>query len=109
MGDRYWQVRQALARKHGSREEPGGPDMCLPMTVKEGTPLDAKSGFAEYRKCINSKPHLLRFRRLLRGAPTTLTLTLTLALALTLTLTLTLTLALTLTLTLAGTTHATKP
>ena len=68
VGDRYWQVRQALARKHGSREEPGGPDMCLPMTVKEGTPLDAKSGFAEYRKCINSKPHLLRFRRLLRGA-----------------------------------------
>ena len=34
VGDRYWQVRQALARKHGSREEPGGPDMCLPMTVK---------------------------------------------------------------------------
>ena len=68
VGDRYWQVRQALARKHGSREEPGGPDMCLPMTVKEGTPLDAKSGFAEYRKCLNSKPHLLRFRRLLRGA-----------------------------------------
>ena len=43
--------------------------LALTLTpTKEGTPLDAKSGFAEYRKCINSKPHLLRFRRLLRGA-----------------------------------------
>jgi hypothetical protein len=69
VGERYWQLRAALAKK---REDQTGPDMCLPMSVKDGTPADSKTGFAAYRKCINSKPQLLRFRRLLRGADRTL-------------------------------------
>ena len=69
VGERYWQLREALGKK---RKDSTGPDMCLPMSVKDGTLTDSKTGFAEYRKCMNSKPHLLRFRRLLRGADRTL-------------------------------------
>ena len=69
VGERYWQLREVLSKR---RKDPTGPDMCLPLNVKDGTPTDSKTGFADYENCVNSKPHLLRFRRLLRGADRTL-------------------------------------
>lgn len=69
VGERYWELRESLGKR---RKDPTGPDMCLPIQVKDGKPIGSKTGFADYRKCMNAKPHLLRFRRLLRGAGRTL-------------------------------------